>query len=52
MDEVKATTKDVFSCTDDNMTKTHLFLDPHTIATNTSSISSKTAIETSANDHV
>ena len=33
MDEVKATTKDVFSCTDDNMTKTHLFLDSHTIAT-------------------
>ena len=30
--EVEATTKGVFSCTDDNMTETHLYLDPPMIA--------------------
>ena len=30
--EVEATTKGVFSCTDDNMTETHLYLDPPMMA--------------------
>ena len=33
MDEVEATKKSIFSCTDDNMMETHLYLDLPTIAT-------------------
>ena len=50
MDEVEATTKGVFSCTDDNMTDT--FISRSANDHNTAGTTSKTAIETSPNDHV
>ena len=55
MDEVEATTKSVFSCTDNNMTDTHLYLYPPTISTLQilcQELRSRIAIKSSMHDHI